>query len=482
MATQYNRQHSNLPIMVNSQQPRSSSNMFGSSLDDLQKATRTESQRLMDAAGAEGAQNSFQPSFHTGLSKLGNLFGQYLGGGMGVSEADKERALQGQEQTANLQKAQAEGTPAGFYEASRIAGMMGNLKLQKHYYQLGEKEQSRFGYEPVFDADGVPSQVETKDGHPVVDGEQMTRTSEEWKKLGLTFKKLDKKVPVGATKLSPNMTTKYILGGDQRANLQARYLEMPTFDQGWFSNLTQAERDNINATNNGAVEAIGQDFKRKERADIYKLVKEGKMTRQEAEEFQGATDGEIMDRAFGTFVQGGGWDYLNTNGKPRARRRYPSVAEMIKGQKKVVDLEREEDAANEFFGQNPIGDPGEGQFNLKAVTYEESEKAIGDVINGMPVENWLANRKALGKTFTPEMEKYQVNMMQYIQKNPKVAQIVFDPSRTVDQRGADQARYLDELKATDAQAYSQAVHGFAYLARVPAKKYNPDDYIRGYVQ
>jgi len=81
------------------------SNMFGSSLADIQATASADSAKRRQAAGQLAAQNSLSPSMASGLAQAGHALGSRLfGGGDGVSEADQQKAEDQEAKTAEIKK------------------------------------------------------------------------------------------------------------------------------------------------------------------------------------------------------------------------------------------------------------------------------------------------------------------------------------------------------------------------------------------
>ena len=148
-------------------------NLFGSTLQELQEKAFADSAKRRQQAGMMAAKSSNRPSLAAGLGQLGYALGNKLGGGVGVSDADREAALAGEGLTKEFNEKPIT-TRQQALEAADWAQANGNKKLALEMITVANS----FPTEAPLERGRLYSFKTDKEGNPVYDGTNVIGTDE----------------------------------------------------------------------------------------------------------------------------------------------------------------------------------------------------------------------------------------------------------------------------------------------------------------
>ena len=447
-------------------------NIFGSTLEEIQKRAYAASAKRRQQAGMLAAQNSNRPGLHAGLGQAFHRLGASMFGGGQGSEEDRLKAEEGEALTQEMRALDSDGTVESAMGTARELIKRGAVKEAMVYYKLGQVRQSMkptTKYETWYNADGSSEKVQEINGIPVIDGKKVDPTK--MQDIGMYPKKPDE-VDDGAV-FGKDYRPTVEITGNQLNTIRKQLAGDPLLATYWGNTPDEAKQKLIGDSLAGRVEAVVQDLKYEEYLRVTAAADAGEMTKVEARRAMNKLDSHWVREGLKLYIEGGGINFDVNSGDAEVNQGLLTLQGLRANQKAGVDDRRFRAEANEKYGAGVIGT--RDQYRVEELSFDEGAELFTALANGSitPEQSIQAQEDARdGETFSPEMKNYQLVVRQGMADNPRLVATFFgEPDNR--KRANLMEKYIDELQQTNLQKFHEQKQLLIHLARIQPTVYNP---------
>lgn len=462
-------------------------NIFGSTLEEIQKRAYAASAKRRQQAGMLAAQNSNRPGLHSGLGQAFHRLGASMFGGGQGSEEDRLKAEEGEALTQEMRALDSDGTVQSAMETSRELFKRGATKQGATYLQIAQARKSMqptSSYETWYSADGSSQQVQEIGGIPQRGGVGVDPTvmgSQE----GLFKEKPTAKGD--GTLFSKDFTLDVNFKTSQRDTIKSQLANDKLLKASWYTqDATEAERAIIGEQLVGRVQGIAEQLKLRKYNEVYDAYIRNPTNQNLVKARRAMAVGSYAwsDQATTLYIEGGGINFdVNSDGVNVNQAPLPLEvleANMVENEER----QRVTRATNAEWDGLQVGNPEEesSEMNISKFKRPEAEDLLLAVASGQASpEEAVAGMEAKGYTFVSDKHRAdQMILMQKIKDTPEMSRLYFEEGVTTKVRDNNIDKYISELdKKGNIQGQLNALKLRQYFKRLQDKATTPVGLGRG---
>lgn len=462
-------------------------NIFGSTLEEIQKRAYAASAKRRQQAGMLAAQNSNRPGLHSGLGQAFHRLGASMFGGGQGSEEERLKAEEGEALTQEMRALDSAGTVKSAMETSRELFKRGATKQGATYLQIAQARKSMqptSKYETWYNADGSSEQVQEINGIPIVGDKRMNPTD----MAGLGKFKV-KPTPVSrVVKLQSEWTESVNLNDAQRKTVASQLANTGAFNT-IYGSLSEEKKTSISEGMTGRIEQVAQLLQTEAANKILDRVRnDPTFSKDDAENMVPPGVSTWSQRAVELYIEGGGLRHDTTPqfGADGVRVK-PSALTLDVLRANVTeqrDRQTKTRATNAEWDDLQVGNSAteSTEMNISKLERPAAKDLLLSVASGQASpEQAVAGLEAQGYTFVSDKHRDdQKIIMQKIKDTPEMSQLYFEEGVTTKVRDNNIDKYISELdKKGNIQGQLNALKLRQYFKRLQDKVTTPVGLGRG---